>query len=73
MARTSFHGNVTWKLYWRRTGVNEAQPLLVGDSGARQNVISQEIQAVNRDPGTGLRQWPAIPRKGCWLGVRRSG
>uniref|UniRef100_A0AAU3HXJ1 Enoyl reductase n=1 Tax=Streptomyces sp. NBC_01393 TaxID=2903851 RepID=A0AAU3HXJ1_9ACTN len=40
--------SVTWKISWTGTGVNEAQDLPDGEFGAEQNVIVQEIQAVNR-------------------------
>lgn len=39
---------VTWKIHWTGTGVNGDQPLPDGEFGADQDVIVQEIQAVNR-------------------------
>ncbi|MGI5197657.1 hypothetical protein ACQEVY_29180 [Streptomyces sp. CA-288835] len=39
---------VTWKIHWVGTGVNGEQPLPDGEFGAQQDVIVQEIQAVNR-------------------------
>jgi enoyl reductase len=39
---------VTWKIHWTGTGVAEAQNLPDGTFGADQNVVVQEIQAVNR-------------------------
>jgi enoyl reductase len=39
---------VTWKIYWTGTGVAEPQNLPDGTFGADQNIVVQEIQAVNR-------------------------
>ncbi|GAA2621914.1 hypothetical protein GCM10010307_06060 [Streptomyces vastus] len=39
---------VTWEISWVGTGVDEEQPLPNGEFGAEQDVIVQEIQAVNR-------------------------
>jgi len=39
---------VTWKIHWTGTGTNGQQALPDGTFGADQNVIVQEIQAVNR-------------------------
>ncbi|GAB2995802.1 hypothetical protein GCM10023080_072600 [Streptomyces pseudoechinosporeus] len=39
---------VTWKISWVGTGVDAEQPLPDGEFGAEQDVIVQEIQAVNR-------------------------
>ncbi|MFE0104806.1 hypothetical protein [Streptomyces sp. NPDC059009] len=39
---------VTWKIHWTGTGVNEEKPLPDGEFGADQNVVVQEVQAVNR-------------------------
>jgi enoyl reductase len=39
---------VTWKISWTGTGVNAEQPLPDGEFGAEQDVIVQEIQAINR-------------------------
>ncbi|MFJ4831413.1 hypothetical protein ACIP79_16035 [Streptomyces sp. NPDC088747] len=39
---------ITWKIHWTGTGVNAAQPLPDGEFGADQDVVVQEIQAVNR-------------------------
>ncbi|MEU4980510.1 hypothetical protein [Streptomyces sp. NPDC021969] len=39
---------VTWKIHWTGTGVAEEQPLPDGDFGGEQDVVVQEIQAVNR-------------------------
>ncbi|CAM5394097.1 hypothetical protein STENM327S_06941 [Streptomyces tendae] len=39
---------VTWKIHWTGTGVTGEQPLPDGDFGGEQNVVVQEIQAVNR-------------------------
>ncbi|WP_432129816.1 hypothetical protein [Streptomyces tendae] len=39
---------VTWKIHWTGTGVAGEQPLPDGDFGGEQDVIVQEIQAVNR-------------------------
>ncbi|MFI6334895.1 hypothetical protein [Streptomyces sp. NPDC050535] len=39
---------ITWKIHWTGTGVNAAQALPDGEFGADQDVVVQEIQAVNR-------------------------
>ncbi|MER6137450.1 hypothetical protein [Streptomyces sp. NPDC001815] len=39
---------ITWKIHWTGTGVNGEQALPDGEFGADQDVIVQEIQAVNR-------------------------
>jgi enoyl reductase len=39
---------VTWKIHWTGTGVAEPRNLPEGTFGADQNVVVQEIQAVNR-------------------------
>ncbi|MGW3409802.1 hypothetical protein [Streptomyces sp. NPDC000888] len=39
---------ITWKIHWTGTGVAQDQPLPDGEFGAEQNVVVQEIQAVNR-------------------------
>ncbi|BDD74513.1 hypothetical protein GCM10023177_39290 [Streptomyces violaceoruber] len=39
---------VTWKIHWTGTGVAGEQPLPDGDFGGEQDVVVQEIQAVNR-------------------------
>ncbi|WP_435851623.1 hypothetical protein [Streptomyces umbrinus] len=39
---------VTWKIHWTGTGVNGEQALPDGEFGADQDVIVQEVQAVNR-------------------------
>ncbi|CAL9578915.1 hypothetical protein SUDANB140_04999 [Streptomyces sp. enrichment culture] len=39
---------ITWKIHWTGTGVAGEQPLPDGDFGATQDVVVQEIQAVNR-------------------------
>jgi enoyl reductase len=39
---------ITWKIHWTGTGVAQEQPLPDGEFGAEQNVVVQEIQAVNR-------------------------
>ena len=39
---------ITWRIHWTGTGVNGEQPLPNGEFGARQDVIVQEIQAINR-------------------------
>ncbi|MCX5558104.1 hypothetical protein [Streptomyces sp. NBC_00038] len=39
---------ITWKIHWTGTGVNEPVGLPDGAFGAEQDVIVQEIQAVNR-------------------------
>ncbi|MGW7492746.1 hypothetical protein ACWGKA_00260 [Streptomyces luteogriseus] len=39
---------VTWKIHWTGTGVNGEQDLPDGTFGAEQDVVVQEIQAVNR-------------------------
>ncbi|MFE6481338.1 hypothetical protein ACFVGN_00105 [Streptomyces sp. NPDC057757] len=39
---------ITWKIHWTGTGVNAAQSLPDGEFGADQDVVVQEIQAVNR-------------------------
>ncbi|WP_369216092.1 hypothetical protein [Streptomyces flavofungini] len=39
---------VTWKIHWTGTGVNGEQALPDGEFGAEQDVVVQEIQAVNR-------------------------
>nr|WP_241266994.1 hypothetical protein [Streptomyces scabichelini] len=39
---------VTWEISWVGTGVDAEQPLPNGEFGAEQDVIVQEIQAVNR-------------------------
>ncbi|MET7319990.1 hypothetical protein [Streptomyces sp. NPDC005549] len=39
---------VTWKIHWTGTGVAGGQGLPDGDFGGEQDVIVQEIQAVNR-------------------------
>ncbi|MGC3000457.1 hypothetical protein ACPF8X_19370 [Streptomyces sp. G35A] len=39
---------VTWKIHWTGTGVAGEQPLPDGTFGAEQDVVVQEIQAVNR-------------------------
>ncbi|MCF2125942.1 hypothetical protein L1I79_05755 [Strepomyces sp. STD 3.1] len=39
---------VTWKIHWTGTGVNAEQTLPDGEFGGDQDVIVQEIQAVNR-------------------------
>ncbi|WP_411093027.1 hypothetical protein [Streptomyces sp. 049-1] len=39
---------VTWKIHWTGTGVNTEQTLPDGEFGGDQDVIVQEIQAVNR-------------------------
>ncbi|MBV1936057.1 hypothetical protein KUF83_05695 [Streptomyces sp. BV286] len=39
---------ITWKIHWTGTGVNGEQDLPDGEFGADQDVIVQEIQAVNR-------------------------
>jgi enoyl reductase len=39
---------ITWKIHWTGTGVNGEQGLPDGEFGAEQDVIVQEIQAVNR-------------------------
>lgn len=39
---------VTWKISWTGTGVNDPQKLPDGEFGADQNVVVEEIQAINR-------------------------
>ncbi|WP_107291885.1 hypothetical protein [Streptomyces ambofaciens] len=39
---------VTWKIHWTGTGVDGEQPLPDGEFGGEQDVVVQEIQAVNR-------------------------
>ncbi|MEV8317634.1 hypothetical protein AB0Q95_26035 [Streptomyces sp. NPDC059900] len=39
---------VTWKIHWTGTGVNAEQPLPDGEFGADQDVVVEEIQAINR-------------------------
>ncbi|MFJ2832192.1 hypothetical protein ACIPC1_32305 [Streptomyces sp. NPDC087263] len=39
---------ITWKIHWTGTGVDADQPLPDGEFGAEQEVVVQEIQAVNR-------------------------
>lgn len=39
---------VTWKISWTGTGVNEPQKLPDGEFGADQDVVVEEIQAINR-------------------------
>ncbi|MBW8740989.1 MAG: hypothetical protein JF621_29135, partial [Streptomyces turgidiscabies] len=39
---------ITWKIHWTGTGVNNPVNLPDGEFGAQQNVVVQEIQAVNR-------------------------
>jgi enoyl reductase len=39
---------ITWKIHWTGTGVNGEQALPDGTFGAQQDVVVQEIQAVNR-------------------------
>jgi enoyl reductase len=39
---------ITWKIHWTGTGVNGEQALPDGTWGAEQDVVVQEIQAVNR-------------------------
>ncbi|MFC9845538.1 hypothetical protein ACFWFF_08580 [Streptomyces sp. NPDC060223] len=39
---------ITWKIHWTGTGVNEPRDLPDGEFGAEQDVVVQEIQAVNR-------------------------
>jgi enoyl reductase len=39
---------ITWKIHWTGTGVDGQQPLPDGTFGADQDVVVQEIQAVNR-------------------------
>ncbi|WP_371548850.1 hypothetical protein [Streptomyces sp. NBC_00554] len=39
---------ITWKIHWTGTGVNQDQALPDGEFGAEQDVVVQEIQAVNR-------------------------
>ncbi len=39
---------VTWRIHWTGTGVPGEQRLPDGTFGAEQNVVVQEIQAVNR-------------------------
>ncbi|MEV0635294.1 hypothetical protein AB0I77_10080 [Streptomyces sp. NPDC050619] len=39
---------VTWKIHWTGTGVDGVRPLPDGAFGAEQDVVVQEIQAVNR-------------------------
>ncbi|WP_405908314.1 hypothetical protein OG742_27220 [Streptomyces sp. NBC_00828] len=39
---------ITWKIHWTGTGVAQEQPLPDGEFGAEQDVVVQEIQAVNR-------------------------
>lgn len=39
---------VTWKIRWTGTGVDGQQPLPDGEFGAEQDVVVQEIQAINR-------------------------
>ncbi|MCX4974002.1 hypothetical protein [Streptomyces sp. NBC_00620] len=39
---------ITWKIHWTGTGVAQDQPLPDGEFGAEQDVVVQEIQAVNR-------------------------
>ncbi|MCF3124636.1 hypothetical protein IPZ68_33760 [Streptomyces arenae] len=39
---------VTWKIHWTGTGVNGEQLLPDGEFGAEQDVVVQEIQAINR-------------------------
>jgi enoyl reductase len=39
---------VTWKIHWTGTGVAGEEPLPDGDFGGEQDVVVQEIQAVNR-------------------------
>ncbi|WP_217164820.1 hypothetical protein [Streptomyces sp. AC512_CC834] len=39
---------VTWKIHWTGTGVAGEQPLPDGNFGGEQDVVVQEIQAVNR-------------------------
>jgi enoyl reductase len=39
---------ITWKIHWTGTGVNGEKALPDGTFGAEQDVIVQEIQAVNR-------------------------
>ncbi|MGW0531453.1 hypothetical protein [Streptomyces sp. NPDC003032] len=39
---------VTWKIHWTGTGVPDEQLLPDGEFGAEQDVVVQEIQAINR-------------------------
>ncbi|MGV9884180.1 hypothetical protein [Streptomyces sp. NPDC003006] len=39
---------VTWKIHWTGTGVPDDQQLPDGEFGAEQDVVVQEIQAINR-------------------------
>ncbi|MFD5697538.1 hypothetical protein [Streptomyces lasiicapitis] len=39
---------VTWKIHWTGTGTDGEQPLPDGEFGADQDVVVQEIQAINR-------------------------
>ncbi|WP_437003684.1 hypothetical protein [Streptomyces sp. enrichment culture] len=39
---------VTWKIHWTGTGVAEEQQLPDGNFGGEQDVVVQEIQAINR-------------------------
>jgi enoyl reductase len=39
---------VTWEISWTGTGVNDPQDLPNGEFGAEQDVVVQEIQAINR-------------------------
>lgn len=39
---------ITWKIHWTGTGVDEPQNLPDGEFGAEQDVVVQEIQAINR-------------------------
>ncbi|MGW0821528.1 hypothetical protein [Streptomyces sp. NPDC002845] len=39
---------VTWEISWTGTGVAQPQPLPAGEFGAEQDVVVEEIQAVNR-------------------------
>lgn len=39
---------ITWKIHWTGTGVNNPVNLPDGEFGAQQDVVVQEIQAVNR-------------------------
>jgi enoyl reductase len=39
---------ITWKIHWTGTGVTGEKPLPDGTFGATQEVVVQEIQAVNR-------------------------
>ncbi|WP_447040080.1 hypothetical protein [Streptomyces sp. DSM 118878] len=39
---------VTWKIHWTGTGVDGEQRLPDGEFGAEQDVVVQEIQAINR-------------------------